>query len=260
MTAPAFIQRGAGPTAVVMLHGVGGGKDAFRPQMEPLAAAGYRAIAWDMPGYGDSAPIAPYDMAGLASALMRLLDAIVASRVVLLGHSMGAMVAQEAMVQAPQRISGLVLSATSPAFGKSDGAWQQAFLAERLGPLDAGRTMADVAARLVPGMVGEGFAPEGAGLAAAIMSRVPPATYRAALNALMGFDRRAALPDIRVPTLVVAGENDPAAPAPVMEKMAARIPGAEYVVLPGAGHLANLEQPQAFNAAVLAFLHEHFAA
>ena len=258
MTAPAFIQRGTGTTAVVMLHGVGGGRDAFRPQMEPLAAAGYRAVAWDMPGYGESAPISPYDMAGLASAAVRLLHAIDASHVVLLGHSMGAMIAQEVMVQAPHRISGLVLSATSPAFGKAEGAWQQAFLAERLGPLDAGKTMADVAARLVPGMVGEGFSPEGAGLAAAIMSRVPPATYRAALAALMGFDRRAALADIRVPTLVVAGELDTAAPAPVMEKMAARIPGAEYVVLPGAGHLANLEQPQAFNAVLLAFLTQHF--
>lgn len=258
LAVPAFVERGAGATAVVMLHGVGGGKDAFAPQMAPFAAAGYRAVAWDMPGYGESSAIEPYDIPGLAAALLRLLDALDAARVVLLGHSMGAMVAQEAIVLAPGRLAGLVLSATSPAFGKPDGAWQQAFLAERLGPLDAGGTMGDVAARLVPGMVGEGGAPEGAALAAAIMSRVPPATYRAALHALMGFDRRAALPAIRVPALVVAGERDPAAPAAVMEKMAARIPGAAYVVLPRAGHLANLEQPQAFNAAVLAFLQQHF--
>lgn len=258
MTIPAYIEQGTGRTAVVMLHGVGGGKDAFRPQMAPLARAGYRAVAWDMPGYGGSAGIAPYDMAGLADAAVRLLDAIDASRVVLLGHSMGAMVAQELVARHPSRVSGLVLSATSPAFGKPDGAWQQAFLADRLGPLDAGRTMTDVAARLVPSMIGADADPEGTVLAAALMGRVPPATYRLALRALMGFDRRAALADIRVPTLVVAGERDPAAPAPVMEKMAARIPGAEYLALPGAGHLANLERPQAFNAAVLAFLHQHF--
>lgn len=260
MNSPASITRGSGAIAVVMLHGVGGGKDAFRPQMEPLATAGYRAVAWDMPGYGASPPIAPYDMTGLAHAIIRLLDTIDSSRVVLLGHSMGAMVAQEAIVLAPQRIAGLVLSATSPAFGKPEGAWQAAFLAERLGILDAGKTMADVATRLVPGMVGEGFEPEGAGLAAAIMSQVPSTTYRAALHALMGFDRRAALADIGVPTLVIAGEHDRAVPASVMEKMAARIPGAEYVVVRGAGHLANLEQPQAFNAAVLTFLQQHFPA
>ena len=74
----------------------------------------------------------------------------------------------------------------------------------------------------------------------------------------MGFDRRAALGAIAVPTLVIAGERDTAAPLTVMERMAARIPDAELIVLPGAGHLANLEQPAAFNGALLAFLHRHF--
>ena len=241
-----------------MLHGVGGGKDAFGPQMEPLAGAGYRAVAWDMPGYGDSAPIAPYDMAGLADAALDLVAALGAERTVLVGHSMGAMVAQEAIARGGRGVDALVLSATSPAFGKPDGAWQRAFLADRLGMLDAGRTMADVAARLVPGMVGPECPPDAAARAAAIMGRVPPATYRAAMHAIMGFDRRAALGDIRVPTLVIAGENDPAAPVGVMEKMAGRIPGARFVLLPRAGHLANLEQPDPFNAALLAFLRDAF--
>lgn len=260
MIVPACIESGAGRCAVVMLHGVGGGKEAFRPQMQPLAEAGYRAVAWDMPGYGESPAIAPYDMAGLAAALVALLDRLEVERAALLGHSMGAMVALEAVARTPARVAALVLSAGSPAFGKPDGAWQQAFLRDRLGPLDAGKTMADVAHRLVPSMVGEGFAPEGAALAASIMSRVPPATYRAALHALMGFDRRDALARIGVPTLAIAGELDPAAPAAIMEKMAARIPGAQYVLLPRAGHLANLEQPQAFNAAVTAFLQQHLPA
>lgn len=259
MTAPAFVECGMGRIAVVMLHGVGGGKEAFRPQMQPLAEAGYRAIAWDMPGYGESPGIAPYDMAGLAAALAALLDRLDLPQAVLLGHSMGAMVALEAVARTPARVAALVLSAGSPAFGKADGAWQQAFLRDRLGPLDQGRTMAEVACRLVPSMIGAGSAPEGAALATAIMSRVRPDTYRAALHALMGFDRRDALASIRVPTLAIAGEVDPAAPAAVMEKMAARIPGAQYVVLPRAGHLANLEQPQAFNAALVAFLNQHFA-
>ncbi len=259
MTVPAFTERGAGRTAVVLLHGVGGGREAFRPQMQPLADEGFRAVAWDMPGYGESPAIAPYDMAGLAAALVALLDRLDLARAVLLGHSMGAMVALDAVARTPERVAGLVLSAGSPAFGKPDGAWQQAFLRDRLGPLDAGRTMADVAQRLVPSMIGAGADPEGVALASRLMSGVPPATYRAALHALMGFDRREALASVAVPTLAVAGEVDPAAPAAVMEKMAARIPGAQFVLLPRAGHLANLEQPQAFNAAVLGFLKQHFA-
>ena len=77
---PAFDERGAGDTAVVMLHGVGGGRGAWAGQLGSFAAAGYRAVAWDAPGYGDTPAIEPYDMAGLARALERLLDAIAARR------------------------------------------------------------------------------------------------------------------------------------------------------------------------------------
>jgi pimeloyl-ACP methyl ester carboxylesterase len=169
------------------------------------------------------------------------------------------MVAQEAVATFPQKVDGLVLSATSPAFGKADGAWQQAFLAQRLGPLDAGLTMAELAPALVAAMVGPDAEPAGVKVAIEAMARVPGATYRNALQALVRFDRRDALAWIRVPTLVIAGERDANAPPAVMEKMAARIPGAEYRVLAGCGHLANLERPRAFNDAVLAWLGRHFA-
>jgi pimeloyl-ACP methyl ester carboxylesterase len=92
------------------------------------------------------------------------------------------------------------------------------------------------------------------------MARVPGATYRKALHALVRFDRRGALASIRMPTLVIAGERDANAPPAVMEKMAARIAGAEYRALAGCGHLANLERPRAFNELVLAWLGRHFAA
>ena len=260
MTVPAHLSRGAGETAVVMLHGVGGGAAAWTPQIDAIAAAGYRAVAWDAPGYGATAPVEPYDMANLARALERLLDALPARRHVLMGHSMGGMVALEALATFPQKVDGLVLSASSPAFGKADGAWQQAFLAQRLGPLDAGRTMADLAPALVAAMVGPDAAPAGVALAADTMARVPGETYRKALHALVRFDRRDALGSIRVPTLAIAGERDVTAPPAVMEKMAARIARAEYHVLAGCGHLANLERPRPFNELVLAWLGRHFAA
>jgi len=255
---PASTERGAGGTAVLMLHGVGGGKGAWTGQVEAFAAAGYRAVAWDAPGYGETPAIEPYDMAGLARALEALLDSLAAPRVVLLGHSMGGMLAQEAMTAFPRKIAGLVLSATSPAFGRPDGAWQQDFLRQRLGPLDAGRTMADLAPGLVGGMIGPDADPAGARLATEVMARVPADTYRKALRAIVGFDRRSALPAIAVPVLALAGERDATAPPAVMEKMAQKIPGAEYVLLPGCGHLANLECPRAFEDAVLAWLRRRF--
>jgi pimeloyl-ACP methyl ester carboxylesterase len=255
---PAYASRGAGDTAVVMLHGVGGGKEAWSPQMEPLAAAGYLAVAWDAPGYGASPAIEPYDLAGIAHALERLLDALPARRCVLMGHSMGGMVAQEAVATFPDKIAGLVLSATSAAFGRADGTWQREFLAQRLGPLDAGKTMADLAPALVGGMVAPDADPAGVRTATDVMSRVPGETYRKALRAIVTFDGRAALPSIRVPTLAIAGARDATAPPAVMEKMAARIPGAEYRVLAGCGHIANLERPRSFNEVVLAWLRERF--
>ena len=83
---------------------------------------------------------------------------------------------------------------------------------------------------------------------------VPEATYRAAIACLVTFDRRDALAGYEMPILVLAGETDTNAPAPMMEKMAGRIPGAEYVCMAGTGHLGNLENPAAFNEAVGSFL------
>ncbi len=260
MTVPSYTSRGTGETAVVMLHGVGGGAAAWTPQLDAFAAAGYRAVAWDAPGYGATPTVEPYDMAGLARALERLLEALPARRRVLVGHSMGGMVAQEAMAAFPAKVDGLVLSATSPAFGKPGGDWQREFLAQRLGPLDAGKTMADLAPALVGGMVGTDPDPAGVRLATGTMARVASDTYRRALHAIVGFDRRDALAATRVPTLALAGSRDGAAPPAVMEKMATRIPGAEYRVLAGCGHLANLERPRAFNEIVLAWLAQHFGA
>ncbi len=91
-------------------------------------------------------------------------------------------------------------------------------------------------------------------LARDCMAAVPEATYRATMLALMGFDLRSALKEIAVPTLLLSGSRDNNAPAPMMAKMASYIPSARYVELEGVGHLANLERPAAFNAALDRFL------
>jgi 3-oxoadipate enol-lactonase len=245
-------ERGQG-AALVFLHGIGGDAGCWRPQLEGFGDR-YRAIAWSMPGYGGAAPLGEMTFAGLADALARLLDRLGIERAHLVGHSMGGMVAQEAAASFPDRLLSLTLSATSAAFGRPDGDWQQSFLASRLGPLERGRPMAELAAEIVGGLVGEAPDPTGVAQAVRSMAAVPPATYRAALHCLLTFDRREALARIAAPTLLIAGERDTTAPPAVMERMAARIRGASFVVLPRAGHLANLEQPAAFNAALGTFL------
>lgn len=263
-TIPTFSTLGAGPT-VLMLHGIGGGHLAFAPQVETLAEVGYRAVAWDMPGYGRSAPIEPYTFKGLAESCIRLIDALVGEQdesVVLLGHSMGGMVAQEVIARRPDRVRKLILCGTSAAFGqRPDGsgpaeAWSRRFIDERLAPLAAGHSMAEVAAQLIPRMVGPGALPEGLRLAEHCMAGVPAATHRRALECLVTFDRRAALAQIRVPTLLVAGEFDRVAAPAAMQEMAGRIPQARYAEMPGIGHLMQLENPDAFDRLLLDFLRE----
>jgi pimeloyl-ACP methyl ester carboxylesterase len=253
MIVPTFSTLGGGPT-VLMLHGIGGGHLAFAPQVETLASSGYRAVAWDMPGYGHSAPIEPYTFKGLAASCIALIESLKCGDVTLVGHSMGGMVAQEVVARRPELVSKLVLAGTSPSFGKPDGEWQRNFIAERTAPIDAGLTMAQLAAQLIPAMAGPAALPEGLKLATHCMSLVNPSTYRRALEALVTFDRRTNLPNIRVPTLLVAGEHDRNATPTVMKKMAASIPGSTYIELEGVGHLQNLEAPDDFDGLLLNFL------
>ncbi|HVO15890.1 MAG TPA: alpha/beta fold hydrolase [Alphaproteobacteria bacterium] len=252
---PAAAVEGKGPSTVVFLHGVGGDRESWTPQLKAFSAR-FRAVAWDCPGYGASAPLEPMTFPGLAASLLALLDRLGAARAHIVGQSFGGMIAQEFAATFPERVRSLVLTGTSPAFGRADGDFQKRFVAERLAPLDAGKTMAELAQGIVGSLVGDDPDPAGVKAAVASMSRVAPATYRASMLCIVGFDRREALGRIAVPTLVLAGSRDTNAPAPMMEKMASKIPGARYVCLEGAGHLANLEQPAAFNEIVLKFLTE----
>src|SRR3954470_5262129 len=157
---PAFTALGGGPT-VLMLHGIGGGHLSFAPQVETFATSGYRAVAWDMPGYGHSAPIEPYTFKGLAQSCVQLIESLRCDNVILLGHSMGGMVAQEVVARRPDLVRRLILCGTSAAFGKPEGDWQREFIAQRTAPLDAGKSMAELAEILIPQMVGPASLPEG---------------------------------------------------------------------------------------------------
>ena len=197
-------------------------------------------------------PVTP--IATLADALQDFLQRIGAARPVLVGHSIGGMIVQQWLVKYPQGAGAVVLAQTSPAFGKPDGDWQKSFLDARLGPLDRGETLAALAPSLVAELVGDDPDASGVALARDCMADIPEASYRASMLALLGFDQRNALKDINIPTLVLSGSRDKNAPAPMMAKMATYIPTASYVELEGAGHLVNLERPQAFNAALDQFL------
>ena len=244
-------------TPLVFLHGVGGGHHAWERQLPWFAEKGYPSHAWDQPGYGNSPAVEPYDLEQVSAALMRLVDSLGGEPVVLVGHSMGGLIAQETYARHPRVVKALVLCFTSPAFASGDSAFTRQFIAQRISPLDEGKTMADIAKALMRTMQGTKSDPSGLALAEHIMSGIPPETYREAVTLLTTFDRRKELAAIRVPTLVLSGSDDKTAPPAMMERMAGKIPGAQYVCLEGCGHLGPMDQPEAFNAALLSFLERH---
>src|SRR6266478_7261006 len=244
---------------LVFLHGIGGAARAWSGQLAFFRDR-YRAIAWDMPGYGGSAPLPSVTIATLADALQDFLQQVGAAKPILVGHSIGGMIVQQLLAKNPHIASAVVLAQTSPAFGKPDGDWQKAFIEARLGPLDRGETLASLAPSLVKELVGDDPDIGGMELARDCMACVPEATYRATMLSMLGFDQRNALKDIVVPTLLLSGSKDKNAPAPMMAKMATYVPSARYIELEGVGHLANLERPAAFNAALESFLRANAAA
>ena len=248
----AYDERGAGPP-ILFLHGIGGGARHFGGQLAHFAPT-HRAIAWDMPGYGRSTPLPIVTIDALAGALAAFIDELALDRPIILGHSLGGMVLQRFLALRPHGARAAILSQTSAAFGSRDPAWEERFIHHHLAPLDAGQDLASLAAALVEQSTAPGADPAGLAVARDCMAATPTATYRDNLLALRGFDARAGLPHIAVPTLLVAGAQDTAAPPAGMERMAARIPGATLAVLEGCGHLAHLEQPVAFNEILAIFL------
>jgi 3-oxoadipate enol-lactonase len=241
-------------TTVFLLHGAFGAKEYWRAQVRALAQAGCRVVAWDCPGYGLSPLPEGFDVDLCARALARLMQEVGGVRNVVLGHSMGGFIAQRAWLYARARIHGYVLSATSAAFGKPDGDFQREFVRQRVAPLDAGRTIPDYAPEMLRRMMAPGAGGAAVDLLISTVSLMREETFRAAVAAIAGYDGREILPTLDVPVLCIAGEFDATAPAGVMEKMAAKIAGADFRALTAVGHFGWAEAPDRFNAELLGFL------
>ncbi len=258
----AVLEAGAGGRPLLLLHGFTGAKEDFADWLDPLAARGWHAVAPDHRGHGGSdAPgtEADYSLATLASDALGVADALGWSRFVLLGHSMGGMVAQLVALKTPERIRGLVLMDT--AHGAVEGVDPELaalgvevartaglgviadLTADRPSPLS---TPADERVkRERPGYVEFGDRK---------FRACSPAMYAALVVEMLSQpDRLDALAALHVATLVVVGEQD----RPFLEpcrRLAATIPGARLVVLPDAGHGPQFEAPEAWWEAVAGFL------
>jgi pimeloyl-ACP methyl ester carboxylesterase len=247
-----YLRAGGGPP-LVLLHGIGGNATQVRLQLDSLSDD-YTVVSWDAPGYGDSAdPATNWTMADYADVLAGFLDTLDLERVHLLGQSWGGVLAAEFYRHHPARVRSLVLSDTFAGGGAQPEAERQAGLQARLHALET-MTPAEMAKSRAPAVLADD--PPAAVLAEveAMLAEIRPTGYRQAAIVLAGADERDVLPTIRVPALVIAGDQDRIVPLSAAEYLRDHIPGARLVMIPDAGHLASQEQPQRYNAELRAFL------
>jgi 3-oxoadipate enol-lactonase len=243
---------GDSDTTVFLLHGLFGAKDYWRFHARRLVDQGYRVVAWDAPGYGESPLPEVFNLPALAEAQARLIEAVGTRTNVVHGHSMGGQLTPKVYSLIPDRISALVIVATIGYFGNRTPQEQAAFIRERAEAAPGAATEKVVQDMFAPGAEGEEVE-----LVRKTAGRTPPQTVQAALKAISGYPEAeavAAIRDITVPTLLIAGGVDKVGHAAGMRRVQAMIPGAELAVVEGAGHYPWAEKPAGFNGYLHPFL------
>jgi 3-oxoadipate enol-lactonase len=240
---------GSGPD-LVLLHPAG--LDArFMSALTEAAAATHRVIGIDLRGHGRS-PGAPAGstLADHAADVHAAIRAHCEGPALVAGLSLGGMVAQMLALQHPQSVRALVLCGCTGTFAEA----VRPLLRERGLAAERGGMAAVVDATLerwfTPGFLAD---PAVAAVRERLL-RDEVSNWSATWQAIAGFDALPRLGEVHVPTLVLAGERDAATPVPATEALAAAIPGARHVVLPGAPHMMQIETGTAFARAVLRFL------
>ena len=252
---PDYSVTGQSDTTVFMLHCAFGAKEYWYYQIEALVKNGYRVVAWDAPGYGLSEMPEEFSIESLARVCCNLINALGTKTNIVMGHSMGGMIAQRAYDYLPEKIHGLVLSATSAAFGGRGGDWQKKFVSDRVAPLDNGLTIPEYAPTMLKNMMTPAAEGRAVDLVLQVVSLMREETFRAAIEAITHFEGRDVLPKMNVPVICIAGELDlTAAPPQVMEKMASKISDAEFHCMSNVGHFGWAENPQEFNRLLVDFL------
>lgn len=254
----AYREAGSGP-ALVLLHGFLLDSRCWDPQLSGLSDR-FRVVAWDAPGAGSSSdPPETFTTTDYARCLARFLDGIGISRAHILGLSWGGILAQEFYRVCPDAVRTLVLADAYAGWKGSlpESVWRErldACLLGSTGPADA------LVAQMLPGMFTEGAPQDVRDRLAAIMSDFHPVGFRVMSRSSAEMDTRDLLPRIDVPTLVLWGGDDRRSPMHIAKQLHNAIPAAELAIIPGAGHVSNMERPDAFNDQVRRFCCEHGSA
>jgi 3-oxoadipate enol-lactonase len=253
-----YVDRGTG-APVLLIHGFPLDHTMWDAQIESLAARS-RVIAPDLRGFGRT-PLAAGDaesgipMERYADDLMELLDALaIGEPIVLAGFSMGGYVAWQFLRKHGERVRALIQCDTKAVADTDEARAGRLKMAENVAEWGSGR----VADMMGPKLFAPATSQEQPQIVAAVrgvVERTSPAGIAAAQRGMAARpDVTAMLPTIKVPALILVGELDAISPPAEMRKIADAIPNAEYVVIPRAGHMTTMEEPQSVNAALLSFV------
>ena len=236
-----------GAIPIVFLHGVGSDKSVWWPQLRHFGKS-RRAIAFDYPGYGESEFVDHATRDDFAAAILAAMDALGVERAHVCGLSLGGVVAIAMNAMAPDRCASLVIADSFAIHPDGQGIHDRSVTASRAITM---RELAEARAGVLLGSAAPG---ELRDEVVETMGAIDPEAYRLGAAAVWLADQRDRASRIDVPVLILVGEEDGVTPPSLSEELRQLIAGATLQRIPKAGHLANAEQPQAFNSAIESFL------
>lgn len=238
---------------VLLLHGLGADGESWYYQIQALVEAGFRPIAPDLPGFGASpAPLYRWTIPSVAEELADLLSTLTEGPVDVVGISLGGAIAQQLALDTPEKVRKLVLMNTFACLRpKHANEWMYLLRRFVIANLRGAKAQAQaVAWRIFPGA-------DQAELRQILVEKIQhadPKVYRFAMRSLALFDVRRKLKHIRMPVLVISGENDTTVPLINQEVLVRGIEGAVHILIPDANHAVIADQPDLINQALLSFL------
>jgi sigma-B regulation protein RsbQ len=249
---------GRGKQTILFSHGYGCDQTMWRHVL-PAFEGGFRCAAYDLVGCGGSRvafdPQAYASLDGYAEDLLEVCRALGDEPVVLVGHSVSAMIGAAAAIRDPRRFRGLVMVGPSPCYmkdGSYDGGFTREDIASLIALLDADQK--GWAAMMAPTIMGNDERPELASELAGSFCRMDPVAARHFARVTFESDSRADLPRIPVPVLVLQCSDDVIAPVQVGQYVHRQVPDSRYVLMQATGHCPHLSAPEETAAAIRDFI------
>ena len=241
-------ESGSGPRIpIIFLHGVGSDKSVWRPQLDHFGQS-RRALAFDYPGYGDSDFIAGATRDDFAKAVLASMDALGVRAAHICGLSLGGVIAIALHALAPERCASLILADTFAVHPEGSAIFERSVEASQSIGMRA------LAEARVDALLGSEADDPIRKEVVETMSRIDPAAYAIGAEAVWLADQSDRAAAVAVPTLVIVGCEDRITPPGLSISLAGMIENAALETISGAGHLANIERPEAFNRAIAEFL------